>query len=101
MLAQKPGAKIRAFFRKHVHQAAVFYCCGVALHLGIKGLRWVNESPLPALNPYRSGAIYLKLVDISGSGYATFTSVNEIMCKNLLLEMKRDIENEKGLAKDV
>ena len=29
-----------------------------------------------------------------------FTSVNEIMCKNLLLEMKRDIENENGLAKD-
>ena len=30
-----------------------------------------------------------------------FTSVNEIMCKNLLLEMKRDIENENGLAKDL
>lgn len=35
------------------------------------------------INPYDatqvdSGAIYLQLVDISGSGYATFTSVNEI-----------------------
>ena len=35
------------------------------------------------INPYDatqldSGAIYLRLVDISGSGYATFTSVNEI-----------------------
>ena len=30
-----------------------------------------------------------------------FTSVNEIMCKNLLLEMKRDVGNEKGLVKDL
>ena len=35
------------------------------------------------INPYDatqldSGAIYLRLVDISGSGYATFTSVDEI-----------------------
>lgn len=41
----------------------------IALHFGIKGLRWVNESPLPALNPYRSGAIYLNEHCI---GYAAY-----------------------------